>query len=418
MLELRLLGPVQLLVDGEAVALPAKQRALLVALAVHAPQALTHEQLVDLVWDDAPPGSAVKALQVYATQLRKTLGGRLRTVGGGYALVLADDELDVARFEQLLAARALGEALALWRGPALADMGEPFARRTAARLDEERLTAAEDLADARPPSVGDLELRVADHPERERGHAQLMLALYRAGRQEDALAVYRRARTALVERAGLEPGPELRELHERILRHDPTLARRPADAARPPGARRPTRAWAVAAGVVVVVALAGAGARLAELVRGEPNPDAVALRGFVVKTENFLDQSHDARDQITAAISGAARCSTSPSAAADAIGRVQRSRQSLLQQLAAVSVPPEALPVFDALQRATRASIEADWRYRDWLRTRRTCTRGAAPPQSVRVADARATRLKRDFVAVFEPLAVAFHARTWSPTAF
>jgi DNA-binding SARP family transcriptional activator len=446
MLELRLLGPVEVSVDGERVALPAKPRALLALLALHANRPLPNDRLVDLLWDERPPDRAVKTLQVYVSQLRKALGpDRLATAGGGYALSLSEEELDVTRFERLVregaeqvgrgdaaaGSETLTAALELWRGDPLADLGpESVWRDEAARLEELHCSALEERAEAglalgrHAQLSAELERLVAARPERERPRAQLMLALYRSGRQEEALEVYRRTREDLVERLGIEPGPELRELHGRILRQDPELAVPPVRSEQPTTtAARRRRPRAVIAGLVAL-AVVGTGVGLAVALGGgggsASQQQDPALEGYVLKLENFLGQSHDARRQIVATIAAARSCGMPPRRAAAAISRVERSRQSLLQQLAALAVPsqPAALRTFDLLQRAAQASITADWQYRDWLRARRRCVRGASPPATVLDSDARATRLKASFVAAFAPLARRFHAAEWRDADF
>jgi DNA-binding SARP family transcriptional activator len=422
MLELRLLGPVEALVDGQPVALPAKQRALLAALALELGRPVSTDRLVDILWDERPPEQAVKTLQVYVSQLRRALGAdAIETVGSGYRLA-AGTKVDISELERL----APEEALALWRGPALAGLDEPYWRPEAARLEELRLAALEDLADAElgrgrhARLVPELERRAAEHPERERLRAQLMLALYRSGRQEEALDVYRRTRADLVERLGIEPGPELRELHARILRHDPELATPSApdtpSATGATGAARHRRAIGIAAAVLVAAVVAAVVIALT----GHSSDSGSAQRAYVLKVENFLGQSHDAHREIVNTIVAARKCTLPNAKAAAAIERVQRSRQSLLQQLAALSVPsqPDALSSFDLLQRAAQASIAADWRYRDWLRARPTCVRGASAPPQVLALDRRATRLKTAFVSAFAPLARRFHAREWRSLDF
>ena len=176
-------------------------------------------------------------VQQYVSQLRRALGDggngdavEILTRGRGYELRVAPDEVDAARFERLVADGAAREALALWRGPALADVAdEPFAAAEIRRLEELRLTALAqaidaELADGRHRElVGELEGLVAEHPLSEGLHGQLMLALYRSGRQAEALEAYRRARATLVEQIGVEPGPQLRRLHEAVLRQDAWL---------------------------------------------------------------------------------------------------------------------------------------------------------------------------------------------------
>jgi predicted ATPase/DNA-binding SARP family transcriptional activator len=226
-----------------------KQRALLALLLLRTGEVVSREALVDALWGAEPPRSAVQSLQVYVHGLRQALGGgRIETVGSGYRLPLDDGELDLVRFERLLdqggralaagrpadAADDLRAALALWRGSALADLGgEPVAEAEAPRLEDRRLAAQELLNDAQlalgrhEALVPELERLIAAEPYRERFRAQHILALYRAGRQTDALAAYRVARDALVEELGVEPSPELQELERRILRHDPSLTAPP-----------------------------------------------------------------------------------------------------------------------------------------------------------------------------------------------
>jgi len=249
-MDIRILGPLEVLEGGRALELGgAKQRAVLAMLALNANRAVSLDQLAEALWDEQPPGSARKALQVYASQLRKVLGrDRLQTKGGGYLLRVGGDELDLLRFERLRDDGEIEAALALWRGEPLADLGDHrFARAGAARLEELRLACLEhrierDLAAGRHADViGELEALAGDHPLRERPRELLMLALYRSGRQAEALEAYQSARTTLTDELGLEPGRELRDLHQRILRQDSALdlpTRRKA--AQPP--REPDRA--------------------------------------------------------------------------------------------------------------------------------------------------------------------------------
>jgi predicted ATPase/DNA-binding SARP family transcriptional activator len=243
-----ILGPLEVTHDGEPVELRAtKQRALLAVLLLHANEVVSYERLLDELWGEWPPETATKTLQVYIAALRKALGQeRIVSRPRGYLLRAESDELDATRFERLVAeARGLRDAgdceaaagrfrqaLALWRGRALADLTfESLARNEVERLEELRLAAlAEWIAcdlelGAEQDAVGELETLVAAHPLHERFRAQLMLALYRQGRQAEALAAYRAARTALVEELGIEPGPDLQELNRKILNQDPSLAR-------------------------------------------------------------------------------------------------------------------------------------------------------------------------------------------------
>jgi predicted ATPase/DNA-binding SARP family transcriptional activator/Tfp pilus assembly protein PilF len=245
--QFRILGPIQALVDDQPAALGApKQRGLLALLLVNRRRVMTAEQLIDGLWGEAPPASAVQSLQVYVHGLRRALGAdRIETAGRGYRVVVGDDELDLDRFERTLergraaleagraedAADDLREALAVWRGPAFADLPDETRRAAEAeRLEELRFSALElrfdaELACGRHDAVvAELEAITAEEPYRERFLQQRMLALYRCDRQADALEVYREARAALAEDLGLDPSPALQELERAILRQDPSLA--------------------------------------------------------------------------------------------------------------------------------------------------------------------------------------------------
>ena len=235
-MQIHLLGPVEASSDDCRVALGGpKPRALLAMLALEAGTTVSAERLIDGLWGDEPPATAAKMVQLYVSQLRKAMAAHgeddaIATHGRGYQLQLRRDRVDAGRFERLLAQGAPREALRLWRGPALADVAdEPFAAPEIRRLDELRASAIEvavdqDLDAGRHREVlPELEALLAHEPLRERLHAQRMLALYRSGRQAEALEAYRQARATLVEQIGIEPGPDLRRLHEAILRQDPSL---------------------------------------------------------------------------------------------------------------------------------------------------------------------------------------------------
>jgi DNA-binding SARP family transcriptional activator len=262
-MEFRLLGALEVRDGGRRVALGAgRQRAVLAILLLHANEVVASDRLVEELWAGSPPGSARKAVQVYVFRLRRTLGvERIRTQPAGYLLEVGPDELDLHRFERLvreaealraggeeaLAAAALREALGLWHGPALADFSyEQFAQAEIARLEELRLVALEERIDADlraghgPDLVGELEALVAAHPYRERLRGQTMLALYRAGRQAEALAAYQQTRALLVEELGIEPSPALQRLEGAILRQEPELEP-PAPVAPPPAPAAPAR---------------------------------------------------------------------------------------------------------------------------------------------------------------------------------
>jgi DNA-binding SARP family transcriptional activator len=241
-MNVRILGPLEVRDRGGLVELRGrKPRALLAALSLQAGQAVTTDALIDALWGEAPPRTARAALQNYVAQLRRALGpGLLDSRGGGYALELRPEDVDLGLFERLTEeareldsearVQKLREALALWRGAPLADLlFEPFAAREAARLEELRTSALEDLVEARlalgagPDLVPELERLISEHPFRERLRRQLMLALYRSGRQADALEAYQETRRLLVDELGIEPGAQLRELEGAILRQDDAL---------------------------------------------------------------------------------------------------------------------------------------------------------------------------------------------------
>jgi DNA-binding SARP family transcriptional activator len=243
-IEYRVLGPLE--VHGENGPLPlggAKQRALLALLLLNANRIVSRERLIDDLWGDEPPETAVTMVQIYVSRLRKVLpAGGLLTRAPGYLLAAEPETIDLQRFEQLLAggrkalaagdseraSRSLRKALELWRGPPLAEFSEPFARAEGSRLEDLHLSALEERLEAdlgrgrENVMVAELEALVAEYPHRERLRAQLMVALYRSGRQAEALASYRDARAAL-EELGIEPSEQLRKLERAILNQDLTL---------------------------------------------------------------------------------------------------------------------------------------------------------------------------------------------------
>jgi DNA-binding SARP family transcriptional activator len=421
--EFRVLGPLEVLEEGRPVPLPGpKARAVLALLLLDANRVVPLDRLVDGLWDEAPPETATKTLQVYVSQLRKALGPeRIQTHARGYSVAAEPDELDAARFERLAGEGRFDEALAVWRGPALADFREErFARDAAARLEELRLGAEEGRIDAELAAghdsqvVADLERLVAKHPLRERLRGQLMLALYRSGRQSEALELFRRTRAELVDALGVEPGPELQELHRAILAQSPELAAarseaKPATGPAPPRPERLSRD-PIPIAVAAVLATAAVVAIVLTVVHREHTTGSRELGGFAVKVDNFVRQSSDGRASIRSTINGALACRVTPRAGARQITTAERNRQSLLQQVAALRVPdePQAIRLSALFQRALAASIAADWRYRDWLAGLKTCPRGTTPPAAVAAANARSTRLKTAFVRTWNPLAVRY----------
>ncbi len=304
-LSFRILGPFEVIERERSLGLGGpKQRALLAVLLLHRCEAVATDRLIDELWGERAPATAAKTVQVYVSNLRKALGdGVLVTRGHGYMLQTEPGQVDLDRFETLVAegrralqagdprgaSDRLREALGLWRGPPLADFAyAPFAQGETVRLEEARLAALEDRIDAdlalgeHAALVGELESLVREHPLRERLQAQLMLALYRSGRQADALERYRQARCELVDELGIEPGPALQQLERAILAHDPALQPPPPSAIErlvPRRARRGGVMLAVGAGLLLVAALAatvlgrgGGGAGLASL-----RPDSLGL---------------------------------------------------------------------------------------------------------------------------------------------
>jgi DNA-binding SARP family transcriptional activator/DNA-binding beta-propeller fold protein YncE len=276
--EYRILGPLEVVRDRRVVPVRGKrQRAVLVALLLRANSPVSIGRLIDELWFDEPPPSAPKIVQNCVSQLRRdVVNGSLVTRPSGYELRVGAGELDLAEFERLVgegrsrlslgepaeAAAMLRSGLALWRGPPLCDCAqEPFAAREIARLEDLHVTAVMDRVGADLALghdvnvVPELEQLLAQHPLLERLRGQLMLALYRSGRQADALDVYRDGRRVLVEELGIEPGPALKRLEQAVLTQDPTLER---PAATLGTSTRRSRALSQRAVLVLVAAAAAA----------------------------------------------------------------------------------------------------------------------------------------------------------------
>lgn len=317
--EFRLLGPLEARRDGRVVELRgAKRRAVLAILVLHANEVVRADRLIEEVWGEQRPTNASAALQNHISRLRKDLGAEvLVTKPWGYVLRAGSDDVDLFRFERLFTeakalparerAALLAEALALWRGPALADLAnEPALALEIGRLEDMRLAALEQRIDAdlelgrHEELIPELEGLIAQQPLRERLRGQLILALYRSGRQAEALETYRETRRVLVEELGIEPSAELRELERAILRQDPALvvARVPAEAgeAEPPTSSRWRwpRSPLVVAGLLLLLAGAGAAGAVLALRQGSspgsttlaesPHPVAVTTRVVVRST--------------------------------------------------------------------------------------------------------------------------------------
>ena len=303
-MELRILGPFQVCDDsGREVALPTgRERALLAALVLRRGEVVSVDALVEVLWGETAPSTAVKAVQGYVSHLRRLLGseGVLVTQAPGYALRVPEEAVDARRFESLAAEgwrtlrddpestlETFEQALALWRGPALVEFAfADFAQREITRLEELRLETLEGRFESmlrlgrHGAVVAELETRVAEHPLRERLRGQLMLALYRSGRQAEALEVYRKGRRLLADELGLEPGVELQQLERAILSQDPSLD---APATREPTAapvsrdgprRRRRRRIAVGAALAAVAAAAATAGYL--IVADEPSASVAA----------------------------------------------------------------------------------------------------------------------------------------------
>ena len=248
-MEFRILGPLEVLDDGAPIPLGTlKERAVLAVLLLRANEVVSPERLIDDLWGASPPPTARKAVSVYLSKLRKTLGrdggNPISPVAGGYRLTLEPECLDASRAQRLTAdaderaaagepdaaAALFRDALALWRGPTLSGLTlESQGRDEIARLDELRLIALMDRIDCdlalgrHEDVLGELQLTIREHPLHERPRARQMLALYRSDRQADALAAYQRARHVLVDELGIEPSESLQRLQQAILRHDPAL---------------------------------------------------------------------------------------------------------------------------------------------------------------------------------------------------
>jgi DNA-binding SARP family transcriptional activator len=363
--EFRIFGPLEVRRDGQPVSIAgAKERALLAILLLRANEPVPLDRLVDELWGEAPPPTARKSVQVRVAALRRVLPADvLLTRGASYLVRVERDQLDLHRFERLVgdgrrlladgyaegAAATLREALALWRGPPLADFTyEPFAESAIARLEELRVAALEERVEAElalglhAQLVGELQELLAAHPLRERLRGQLMLALYRDGRQADALDIYQRTREAFVAELGIEPGPALQELQRAVLRQDAALAPAPAFAperailvaphADPDVllelaeslARRPARE-------LVVVRLVPPGVDIGEeAVRLNKRRDGLRERGVAVRTAVFttaargadlvrlaaeqdvdlllLEGTHELRDEVVETVLARAPC--------------------------------------------------------------------------------------------------------------
>jgi predicted ATPase/DNA-binding SARP family transcriptional activator len=371
-IEVKLLGPLEVEVSREPVRFEGvKQRRLFVALALHAPEAVSADDLMEALWGDELPAGAMQALQKQISRLRRRLGEEVpvRHRARGYALEIDPEAIDSRRFEDLLqrgraalarddpaqAAADLRTALALWRGPALADHRfDEFAQREIGRLEEQRVEAIEerlaaDLACGSDADlVGELQALVAEHPLRERLRAQLMVALYRTGRQAEALETMREGRRLLVDELGIEPGPELRRLERMILAQDPELL-----------AERPSAGLAAPLPAPANVTIGREG-ELAEIAALLARPDVRLVTlvgpGGVGKTRLALEAARSAADRFPGGavhvnLDGVEDARVLVPEAATALGVVAATAAELGEQLGRAAGGAAALLVLDGFER-------------------------------------------------------------------
>jgi predicted ATPase/DNA-binding SARP family transcriptional activator len=368
----RLLGPLEVELSGRRVRFEGvKQRKLFMVLALHAPDAVSADELVTVLWGDEPPRGAAQALQKQISRLRQRLGddSPVKYRPAGYSLEIDPRTIDARRFEDLLeearvalgredpegAAANLRAGLALWRGEALADHRfDEFAQREIARLEELRVEAIEEriaaeLACGREADVvGELQASVAEHPLRERLRGQLMVALYRAGRQAEALEVMRAGRRLMVDELGIEPGPELRQLERMILAQDPKLS-----------AERHVTALAAPLPAVPNQTI-GRGGELAEIVELLVDPEVrlvtLAGAGGVGKTRLALEAGRVVADRFPGGVAyvnleGVEDAGVLVHEASSALGVVAATAAELGEQLGQATRGAPALLVLDGFER-------------------------------------------------------------------
>jgi YVTN family beta-propeller protein len=384
--EFRILGSVEARDNGRAVTLGGpKQRAVLAILLLRANEAVSRDRLIDAIWGEQPPATAAHTLDNYVLRLRKALGGeRLARRPPGYMLHVEPGELDLDRFEGLLqegrerraagdalgAREALGAALALWHGRALADLVfEPFGAQESERLEERRVQALEERLEAdlelglSAELVPELEALAREHPFRERLLGQLMIALYRCGRQAEALAAFQLARQRSAVELGLEPGPRLQELQRRILAQDPSLDVQPAKPAAAKRARRASRRRAIA--FVTVAAVLATGAAVAALLgaggsgTASVGPLSVGLVALSASSGELVD--HVSLNGATTAVASGPNSLWLASPSAGAVLRVDRNVPALADQIP-IGGSPSTLAVGGGAVWATAVPGDTVWR--------------------------------------------------------
>ena len=404
-MDFRILGSVEVLTEGKPLPVGGpRQRALLAYLLLNEHDVVSADRLIEELWHD-PPAGGVQAVQTQVSRLRRALGGRIATSGSGYTIDLEPGELDLGRFRSLLAdagtaseaaerSRLLREADGLWHGTPLQGVDGPFVAAEVRALEELRLAAVEERIEAdldagrHAALVAELSSLVVRHPLRERLRAQLILALYRSGRQADALSAFRDTRRMLDEELGIEPSPALRELELAILRHDPSLACAApgrTEAVAVADSPRPRRPWAGLV-VVAVVALAALGAAAAALMRGDDSRSAQSTPA--------------ASTTLTQAAGGTRRLVTKHHARVRAVvRRVPATTHQVIRTIttsAAVVQPPtpvqqEITPTKTTPAVATTTTaIKNTPAHKSTAKTNTTSTRtpAAPPPKPVTISDA------------------------------
>ena len=369
--DVRLLGPLDVRVAGSAVEfVGAKQRTLFSALALRAPEPVPVDDLIEALWGGDPPGGAIQALQKQISRLRERLGddAPLSHRPAGYALEIERATIDAQRFEDLLrrartalaggapddARTDLAAALTLWRGPALAEHRfDGFAQLEISRLEELRLEAIEEQmapnspAAATSTSPASCSALVAEHPLRERLRAQLMLALYRGGRQAEALETMREGRRMLVDELGIEPGPELRRLERMILAHDPELTAEPRPSSQPATLPAPASTTIGRTGELaeIVELLVRPGPAAHPRRHGRRRQDAARAGGRAGVEERFPGGA------VHVNLDGIETRRVLVAEAASALGFVAATRAELGEQLALATRGAPALLVLDGFER-------------------------------------------------------------------